>query len=102
MDWKELKLNPNFQVNRNRKLTNALKDGRLIKTLINQPIPPIMPLTVSVTRTQPGVYPGMSSREASQGKKPRTWTREWTRLSCGDISSTRMRKGIVIFDPSTS
>ncbi|CAP21378.1 Protein CBG24866 [Caenorhabditis briggsae] len=44
MDWNELKLNPNFQVNRNRKLTNALKDGRLIKTLINQPIPPNMPL----------------------------------------------------------
>ncbi|CAP25260.1 Protein CBG04587 [Caenorhabditis briggsae] len=33
------------EVNRNRKLTNALKDGRLIKTLINQPIPPIMPFT---------------------------------------------------------
>ncbi|PIC24529.1 hypothetical protein B9Z55_017834 [Caenorhabditis nigoni] len=44
-DWEELKLNPNFQVNRNRKLTNALKDARLIKTLENLPIPPNMPLT---------------------------------------------------------
>ncbi|ULT99333.1 hypothetical protein L3Y34_000583, partial [Caenorhabditis briggsae] len=35
MDWNELKINPNFQVNRNRKLTNALKDGRFIKTLIS-------------------------------------------------------------------
>ncbi|CAO4364544.1 unnamed protein product [Caenorhabditis nigoni] len=45
MDWRELQLNPNFQVNRNRKITNTMKDGRLIKTLINQPIPPNMPLT---------------------------------------------------------
>ncbi|ULT97311.1 hypothetical protein L3Y34_005255 [Caenorhabditis briggsae] len=45
MDAEELRLDPNFQVNRSRRLSNVMKDKRLIKALENSPLPPNAPLT---------------------------------------------------------
>ncbi|CAP36797.1 Protein CBG19576 [Caenorhabditis briggsae] len=45
MDAEELRLDPNFQVNRSRRLSNVMKDKRLIKVLENSPLPPNAPLT---------------------------------------------------------
>ncbi|ULU08298.1 hypothetical protein L3Y34_019451 [Caenorhabditis briggsae] len=45
MDAEELRLDPNFQVNRSRRLSNVMKHKRLIKVLENSPLPPNAPLT---------------------------------------------------------